>query len=153
VKRNEFSISAIRTVFTFVSYCLYNFTFISFALQISYRYRVIPLRQPIRVPLCSVHICRIELTISDRKYNLLASYRHIFFGTLSSVSYISNSFHARGLLIALMMEAAGALADWFLYLKPFAHAGLTHRPDDGGSKDLWNVGKLLPDYTALQPRR
>jgi hypothetical protein len=30
---------------------------------------------------------------------------------------------------------------------------LTHRPDDGGSKDLWNVGKLLPDYTVLQPRR
>jgi hypothetical protein len=29
----------------------------------------------------------------------------------------------------------------------------THRPDDGGSKYLWNVGKLLPDYTALQPRR
>jgi hypothetical protein len=26
-------------------------------------------------------------------------------------------------------------------------------PDDGGSKDLWNVGKLLPDYMALQPRR
>jgi hypothetical protein len=26
-------------------------------------------------------------------------------------------------------------------------------PDDGGSKDLWNVGKLLPDYTALQSRR
>jgi hypothetical protein len=30
---------------------------------------------------------------------------------------------------------------------------LCHRPDDGGGKDLWNVGKLLPDYTALQPRR
>jgi hypothetical protein len=29
----------------------------------------------------------------------------------------------------------------------------THRPDDGGSKDLWNVGKLLPDYTVLQPIR
>jgi hypothetical protein len=28
-----------------------------------------------------------------------------------------------------------------------------HHPDDGGSKDLWNVGKLLPDYKALQPRR
>jgi hypothetical protein len=27
------------------------------------------------------------------------------------------------------------------------------RPDDGGSKYLWNVGKLLPDYTALLPRR
>jgi hypothetical protein len=26
-------------------------------------------------------------------------------------------------------------------------------PDDGGSKCLWNVGKLLLDYTALQPRR
>jgi hypothetical protein len=26
-------------------------------------------------------------------------------------------------------------------------------PDDGGSKDLRNDGKLLPDYTALQPRR
>jgi hypothetical protein len=25
--------------------------------------------------------------------------------------------------------------------------------DDGGSKDHGKVGKLLPDYTALQPRR
>jgi hypothetical protein len=31
--------------------------------------------------------------------------------------------------------------------------GIHKGPDDGGSKDLWNVGKLLPDYTALQPRR
>jgi hypothetical protein len=30
---------------------------------------------------------------------------------------------------------------------------MTHRPDDGGSKHLWNVGKLLPDNTAQQPRR
>jgi hypothetical protein len=29
----------------------------------------------------------------------------------------------------------------------------TQSSDDGGSKDLQNVGKLLPDYTALQPRR
>jgi hypothetical protein len=27
------------------------------------------------------------------------------------------------------------------------------RPDDGGSKHLWNVGKLTPDHTAQQPRR
>jgi hypothetical protein len=27
------------------------------------------------------------------------------------------------------------------------------RPDDAGSTDLRNVGKLLPVYTALQPRR
>jgi hypothetical protein len=33
------------------------------------------------------------------------------------------------------------------------HQGDTHRLDGGGSKDLRNVGKLLPDYTVLQPRR
>jgi hypothetical protein len=26
-------------------------------------------------------------------------------------------------------------------------------PDDGGSKDLWNVRKRLPDYTVIQSRR
>jgi hypothetical protein len=25
---------------------------------------------------------------------------------------------------------------------------LCYFPDDGGSKHLWNVGKLLPDYMA-----
>jgi hypothetical protein len=29
---------------------------------------------------------------------------------------------------------------------------LHHRPDDVGSKHLWNVGKCLPDYTAQQLR-
>jgi hypothetical protein len=29
-----------------------------------------------------------------------------------------------------------ALAVWFLYLKPIPRARLTHRPDDGGTKDL-----------------
>jgi hypothetical protein len=28
-----------------------------------------------------------------------------------------------------------------------------HRPDDGGSMYLWNVGKFQRDYTALHPRR
>jgi hypothetical protein len=32
------------------------------------------------------------------------------------------------------------------------HQG-THRPNDGGSKHLWNVGKLLLDYTEQEPRR
>jgi hypothetical protein len=27
------------------------------------------------------------------------------------------------------------------------------RPDDGGSKHLWNVSNLLPNYTAQQPRK
>jgi hypothetical protein len=35
----------------------------------------------------------------------------------------------------------------------FPRAWLTHRPDDRGNKHLWNVVKLPPDYTALQPRR
>jgi hypothetical protein len=30
--------------------------------------------------------------------------------------------------------------------------GFTRRPDDGGSTNLWNCGKLIPIYTALQPR-
>jgi hypothetical protein len=30
---------------------------------------------------------------------------------------------------------------------------LTHHPDDGGSKHLWNVSKLLPDYMTQKPRR
>jgi hypothetical protein len=29
----------------------------------------------------------------------------------------------------------------------------TYRPDDGGSKHLWNVGQFLRDYTAQQSRR
>jgi hypothetical protein len=28
-----------------------------------------------------------------------------------------------------------------------------HHQSDGGSKHVWNVGKLLPDFTAQQPRR
>jgi hypothetical protein len=28
-----------------------------------------------------------------------------------------------------------------------------YNSDDGGSKDLWNLGKLLSEYRALQPRR
>jgi hypothetical protein len=35
----------------------------------------------------------------------------------------------------------------------FIHHQGIHRPDDWGSKYLWNVGKLLPDYTAQQTRR
>jgi hypothetical protein len=32
-------------------------------------------------------------------------------------------------------------------------ANAANRPDDGGSKRLWNVGKFLPDSTAQQHRR
>jgi hypothetical protein len=33
------------------------------------------------------------------------------------------------------------------------HQGDEWHPDDWGSADLWNVGKLIPVYTALQTRR
>jgi hypothetical protein len=32
-------------------------------------------------------------------------------------------------------------------------AKLTHHPNDGGSTELWNVGKPIPVYTMLQHRR
>jgi hypothetical protein len=35
----------------------------------------------------------------------------------------------------------------------YANTQITNPTDDGGSTDLWNVGKLIPVYTALQPRR
>jgi hypothetical protein len=39
------------------------------------------------------------------------------------------------------------------WVVPIFRAHLTYRPDDGGSTDLRNVGKVIPVYTALQPRR
>jgi hypothetical protein len=43
-----------------------------------------------------------------------------------------------------------------VYRRFRGHCCLHHQgdecPDDGGSKDLWNVCKLLPLYTGLQPR-
>jgi hypothetical protein len=35
----------------------------------------------------------------------------------------------------------------------FRGACCLHHQDDGGSKDLWNSGKLVPDYMTLQSRR
>jgi hypothetical protein len=32
-------------------------------------------------------------------------------------------------------------------------SSVIHRPDDGGNKHLWNVGKFLPDNMAQRPRR
>jgi hypothetical protein len=46
------------------------------------------------------------------------------------------------------------IAKCFTNSKPRASlARVTHRPDDGGSKYLWNVGKRLLDYMAEHPRR
>jgi hypothetical protein len=37
--------------------------------------------------------------------------------------------------------------------RPGTWPDMTHRPNNGGSTDLWNVGKLTPVHKALQPRR
>jgi hypothetical protein len=41
----------------------------------------------------------------------------------------------------------------FLWILMFACLHHQGNPDARGIKNLWNVGKLLPDYTAQQPRR
>jgi hypothetical protein len=41
---------------------------------------------------------------------------------------------------------------WCL-LPPSSGWWVTHCPDDGGSKLLWNVSRFLPDYMAQHPRR
>jgi hypothetical protein len=30
---------------------------------------------------------------------------------------------------------------------------MTHRPDNGGSKHLWNFGEFLPSYSAQHSRK
>lgn len=34
----------------------------------------------------------------------------------------------------------------------FWNSSLIHRPVDGGSKHFWNLGHILPDYTAHCPK-
>jgi hypothetical protein len=50
--------------------------------------------------------------------------------------------------------SSSALSDLLpLYLYWLPTYNFTHHPEDGGSTDLWNASKLIPVYTALQPRR
>jgi hypothetical protein len=35
----------------------------------------------------------------------------------------------------------------------YSNGQWAHCPDDGSNTDLWNVGKLIPVYMVLQPRR
>jgi hypothetical protein len=64
-----------------------------------------------------------------------------------------NTWHVYDKVVTLFLIGlvkVSALAYWLLFLKLIPRTWLTHRPDDGGSKDPWNAGKLLPDYMALQ---
>jgi hypothetical protein len=46
--------------------------------------------------------------------------------------------------------AAREESDWFPCHKKSPRERLTHRPEDGGSNNLWHVSKLLSDCTAQQ---
>jgi hypothetical protein len=46
-----------------------------------------------------------------------------------------------------------ALSDFFPLSRLNSGRDFTDRPDDGGSSGLWKVGRLVPVYRALQPRR
>jgi ABC-type nickel/cobalt efflux system permease component RcnA len=54
-----------------------------------------------------------------------------------------------------VVAPCGLVQVYHCFRSPFRrhHQGRHHRSDDGPSKNLWNIGKLIPDCTALQPRR
>jgi hypothetical protein len=53
----------------------------------------------------------------------------------------------------LVVLHALAWAKDTLWARPCLHVCRDDHPGDGGNKHLWNVGNILPDYTALQLRR
>jgi len=63
------------------------------------------------------------------------------------------------LLNVLMSSLCPMVRPRFSLLRPFPisppifSARLIHRPVDGGSTHLWNVGLLQRDYSALYARR
>jgi hypothetical protein len=55
--------------------------------------------------------------------------------------------------LSLTIPYSSDRSTWFLYNRLPFRAGLTHRPDDGGSTDLWNVDRHRFNYTAVYPIR
>jgi hypothetical protein len=103
-----------------------------------------------------LHTCRRE---NFRSYlsNLLTgciihfpSHKHDIYN--QSLAYTASTTYAFHKVATCCLHHQGqepvsqgrTLADWFLSLKPIPRARLTHRL----CKHLWNVGKLLLDYTA-----
>jgi hypothetical protein len=80
--------------------------------------------------LCALHVS-VLLISSKYEQKLLFSWRWLYCG--------------------MLRRNGGSLTMFKRYLLPPSLG--TNRPDDGGSKHLWNVGKLLLDNTAQHPRR
>jgi hypothetical protein len=68
---------------------------------------------------------------------------------LHSISF-PNSFTIK--MTVFWVPEPCSLAEVYLLASSIIRA-MSHRPDDGGSKHLWNICKLLSDYTALLLRR
>jgi hypothetical protein len=91
---------------------------------------------------------------------LLRLYVHIFSWALCFHVYLISIFRQCKLLwkmaVFWVLAPCILVEDYRRFRGPcFLHhpGSSTHRPDDGGGKNLWNMGKLVPDYTALQSRR
>jgi hypothetical protein len=84
-----------------------------------------------------------------------ASLLYVSYVTVCSASYIQNSMLIETNMLMKMavfwVVAPCSLVE--VHQRFRSLRCLHHQGDDGGSKDLWNVGKLLPDYMALQHRR
>jgi hypothetical protein len=61
---------------------------------------------------------------------------------------VSGWFHMCSAAAKIRWSSMGLLSTLVLYNKPPSSG----HPDDRGSKHLWNISKLLPDFTAQHPR-
>jgi hypothetical protein len=77
---------------------------------------------------------------------------------ISSNIWYQDRIWVRSILVPLWPHLKCLVPTWIILSRNWGSHGGDYedsclRRDNGGSKDLWNFVKLLPDYTALQPRR
>jgi hypothetical protein len=61
--------------------------------------------------------------------------------------------HINRMMAVFWVVAPCSLVEVYRRFRLFAASIIRAIALDGGSKHIWNVGKLLPDYTEQQPRR
>jgi hypothetical protein len=95
----------------------------------------------------------IRYTIASTTYSFASS---------SPGDYQDNSLNcatASAFKILTLSPLINILAPWWYFKSPWRRVWIwqpyrmIYRPDDGSSKQLWKVGKLLRDYTAQYPWR
>jgi hypothetical protein len=93
---------------------------------------------------------------SRHSQNLITIFPHSINGALVQSNVTDSEYYIRSAdrlncITIMIVEVRWSVV--YIFCKTAFETDVGNYPDDGGSKDLWNVGKLLPDYTALQPRR